>query len=152
MSIKNINKNGSISNDGDIKSHIYSMIIEIEDFFFDDPGITPKNPWKPLPEHELEQSPCYPIIYKDKDGFYRCRLHSKTEEKRPKGLKVMGVSVNSRPALIRSIHLSEIEHHCKFSNPKLHKSEIIARLRLGDMPPDSLQKQGVNKAEHYKYK
>lgn len=37
-------------------------IISVEDLFFDDPGITPKNPWKPLPEHSLEQSPSYPII------------------------------------------------------------------------------------------
>lgn len=37
-------------------------MISIEDFFFDDPAITPENPWKPLPKHSLEQNPCYPII------------------------------------------------------------------------------------------
>jgi hypothetical protein len=34
-------------------------IISVEEFFHDDPNNTP---WKPLPEHDLKQSPCYPII------------------------------------------------------------------------------------------
>lgn len=34
----------------------------IDDFFFDDPGVIPVNPWKPLSQHALEQSPCCPII------------------------------------------------------------------------------------------
>lgn len=34
----------------------------MQEFFYDDPAITPENPWRPLPKHSLEQSPCYPII------------------------------------------------------------------------------------------
>lgn len=37
-------------------------MISIDDFFYDDPKITPQYPWRPLPKHSLEQSPCYPII------------------------------------------------------------------------------------------
>ena len=40
-------------------------IISVEEFFYDDHN----TPWKPLPEHDLKQSPCYPIIidiYADK--------------------------------------------------------------------------------------
>src|ERR1051326_6649031 len=81
----------------------------IEDFFFEDPTVTPQNPWKPLPEHRLEQSPCYPIIgihNKYTVQMYYCRLHSNIE----------------------SIYLESIEHHCKFSDPELHKSEILKYL------------------------
>jgi hypothetical protein len=61
-------------------------IISVE-FFHDDPN----TPWKPLPEHNLEQSPCYPII---------------------------GVSA----------YLETIEHHCKYTDPEAHKSEISKSL------------------------
>ena len=57
-------------------------MISIEEFFFDDPAITPENPWKPLPKHSLEQSPCYPIIgihNKYKVPFYYCKLHPDIE-------------------------------------------------------------------------
>ena len=38
----------------------------ITDFFYDDPTM----PYTPLPDHELDQSPCYPIIVKiSKDTF-----------------------------------------------------------------------------------
>jgi hypothetical protein len=73
---------------------------------FDDNAITPENPWRPLPKHSLEQSPCYPIIgihNKYRVHFYYCKLHHNIE----------------------NIYLESIEHHCKFSNPQLHKSEII---------------------------
>jgi hypothetical protein len=78
----------------------------IDDFFFEDPDITPRNPWKSLPEHTLEQSPCYPIIGihdKYKASMYYCKLHRR----------------------IQNIYLESIEHHCKFSDPELHKSEIL---------------------------
>jgi hypothetical protein len=106
MSVRNINKNGS----GDTKLHVDS-IIEVEDFFFDDPAITPKNPWKPLPEHRLEQSPCYPIIgmhHRYKKPMYYCKMHSNIE----------------------NIFLESIEHHCKFSKPDVHKSEILKLLSV----------------------
>ena len=45
----------------DITMFSYSPppIISVEEFFHDDPNNTP---WKPLPEHDLKQSPCYPIM------------------------------------------------------------------------------------------
>ena len=81
-------------------------MISIEDFFFDDPRITPKNPWKPLPNHSLEQSPCYPIIgilNKYRMPFYYCKLHP----------------------VVENIYLQSVEHHCKFSKAEFHKSEIL---------------------------
>jgi hypothetical protein len=82
------------------------VLISIEDFFFDDRSITPENPWKPLPKHSVEQSPCYPIIgmhNKYRVSFYYCKLHPDIE----------------------NTYLESIEHHCKFSNPEFHKSEIL---------------------------
>jgi len=81
-------------------------MVSIEQFFFDDYAITPENPWKPLPKHSLEQSPCYPIIgvhNKYRVPFFYCKLHSDIE----------------------NVYLESIEHHCKFSNPGVHKSEIL---------------------------
>jgi hypothetical protein len=63
-------------------------------FFYDDPAITPENPWRPLSKHSLEQSPCYPIIgmhNKYRVPFYYCKLHPHIE----------------------NIYLENIEHHCK---------------------------------------
>lgn len=80
-------------------------IPSIEDFFFDDPCITPKKPWEPLPAHSLEQSPCYPIIgfhSRSRLQLYYCKLHPGFE----------------------NIYLESIEHHCKFYNQRYHKSEI----------------------------
>ena len=34
-------------------------MISVEEFFHGDSN---NIPWKPLPEHDLKQSPCYPII------------------------------------------------------------------------------------------
>jgi hypothetical protein len=86
-------------------------LISIDEFFFDDPAITSENPWKPLPKLPLEQSPCYPIIgmhNKYKVPFYYCKLDPDIE----------------------NIYLESIEHHCKFSDPELHKSEILKFLRI----------------------
>jgi hypothetical protein len=33
-------------------------IVSVDEFFYDDPN----TPWKPLAEHDLKASPCYPII------------------------------------------------------------------------------------------
>jgi hypothetical protein len=44
----------------DVTMSYYSPvpIISVEEFFHDDSN----TPWKPLPEYDLKQSPCYPII------------------------------------------------------------------------------------------
>ena len=80
-------------------------MISIKDFFLDNPYISPKNPWIPISNHSLEESPCYPIIgisNKYRVPLYYCELHP--------GFK--------------NINLECIEHHCRFSNPQMHKSEI----------------------------
>jgi hypothetical protein len=85
-------------------------MISIEDFFYDDPAITPENPRGPLPKHLLEQSPCYPIIgihNKYKVPMYFCKLHHD----------------------IQNIYLESIEHHCKYSEPKVHKAAILQSLQ-----------------------
>jgi hypothetical protein len=81
-------------------------MMTIDDFFFYDHNIA----WKPLPKHSLEQSPCYPIIGMHREypvPFYYCRLHPRVE----------------------NIYLQSIEHHCKFSKPEVHKSELLKSLK-----------------------
>ncbi|MGB8033299.1 MAG: hypothetical protein WCF03_05705, partial [Nitrososphaeraceae archaeon] len=51
-----------------------SLIVSIEEFFHDLPDL----PYTPLPEHSLEESPCYPIISK-KGKFYYCKVHPSIE-------------------------------------------------------------------------
>ena len=75
-------------------------IQSIEDFFHDDPNL----PYRPLPEHVLEASPCHSILEK-KGKFYLCKLHSD----------------------IQNNYLESIEHHCKYKEPGYHKSEILKR-------------------------
>jgi hypothetical protein len=84
----------------------------ITDFFYDDPSM----PYTPLPEHDLDQSPCNPIIAIKHEYFY-CRLHPE----------------------IKNVHLESIEHHIKYKDPELHKSELLellnipqTRIRLAD--------------------
>jgi hypothetical protein len=72
-------------------------IMPVEDFFYEDPSL----PYKSLPEHELEESPCYAVIGRKSDMYY-CKLHPE----------------------IQNIHLGDIEHHCKYKEPQVHKSEI----------------------------
>jgi hypothetical protein len=101
-------------------------LISIEEFFFEDPAISPENPWKPLLKHSLEQSPCYPIIgmhNKYKVLFYYCKLHSNIE----------------------NIYLESIEHHCKFSNPEFHKLELLKLLKEIKRYSSSLRKQQGSK-------
>jgi hypothetical protein len=89
----------------------------IEGFFSD----APNQEWKPLPEHEIYQSPCYPIIgvrtntwTNDETGikntvhWYYCKVHPK----------------------IDNIYLHSIEHHCKYSEPEKHKSKVLEYLQL----------------------
>jgi hypothetical protein len=77
-------------------------IQSIEEFFYDGPDL----PYKPLPPHTLDQSPCRPIIYK-KEQFYSCKLH---------------------PNEANSIYLDAIEQHCKYKDSEVHKSEILKLL------------------------
>ena len=83
-----------------------SSITSIEEFFINKSNQV----WRPLSSHTLEQSPCYPIIdkrqYNNDNGsgtFYYCKLHPD----------------------IQNINLESIEHHCKYKDPELHKSEIL---------------------------
>jgi hypothetical protein len=92
-------------------------ICTIEEFF----RVIPNKIWKPLPKHEIYQSPCYPIIgirtsnwinnttgIKNTVLWYYCKLHPKIE----------------------NIHFESIEHHCKYSEPEKHKSKVLEFLKL----------------------
>jgi hypothetical protein len=81
-----------------------TMLAKIEEFFHDNPD----TPWQPLPEHNLEQSPCCYIIEKERfktsgQTYYRCKIHPE----------------------VWNINLVGIEHHCKYKDPDLHKSEAL---------------------------
>jgi hypothetical protein len=78
-----------------------TTIVSVEEFFNDVADL----PYQPLPEHSLEQSPCYPIIGKNQE-LYFCRLHSE----------------------VKNVNLDPIEHHCKYKDPDYHKSEILKLL------------------------
>ena len=84
-----------------------SSIISVEEFFMDKSN----QGWRPLSSHSLKQSPWYPIIDKRQyindsvsATFYYCKLHPDIE----------------------NINLESIEHHCKYRDPELHKSEILS--------------------------
>jgi hypothetical protein len=86
-----------------------NQIVSVEEFFHDDPN----TPWKPLPEHDLKASPCYSIIgirnyHNYKIPFYYCKLHPDIE----------------------NAYLETIEHHCKYREPYVHKSEILRSLSM----------------------
>jgi hypothetical protein len=74
-------------------------IVSVEDFFSSKQSL-------PLPDHSLEQSPCYPIIGSKSGGdhiIYYCKIHRKVE----------------------NANLESIEHHCRFTDPDHHKAEIM---------------------------
>jgi len=75
----------------------------ITDFFYDDPTV----PYAPLPEHDLDQSPCYQIIAQ-KQGYFYCRLHPE----------------------IKNAYLESIEHHIKYKDSAAHKSELLKMSKL----------------------
>lgn len=83
-------------------------IVSIHDFFYDDPELD----YKPLPHHEIHQSPCNLIIgqtdYKTTTSIYFCKLHPD----------------------VKSIYLSSIEHHIKYKDPDIHKAEILRLMLL----------------------
>jgi hypothetical protein len=89
----------------------------VEEFFRDKSNQN----WIPLPDHEIYQSPCYPIIgikiqswingktgIRDTCRWYYCKVHPKVE----------------------NIHLESIEHHCKYSEPETHKTKVLEFLQL----------------------
>ena len=82
-------------------------VVPVEDFFYDDPN----TPWKPLPEHDLKQSPCYPII--DIRNITIIKSHF----------------IIVRYTDIENAYLESIEHHCKYIEPNVHESEILRLLR-----------------------
>ena len=57
------------------------------------------NQHAPLPDHDLDQSPCYPILAK-KQGYFYCELHPE----------------------IKNVHLKSIEHYIKY------KDHILTRM------------------------
>jgi hypothetical protein len=78
----------------------------VERFFYNDPD----TPWMPLPDHDLEDSPCYPIIEQDKiktsgQTYFKCKLHPN----------------------VWNIDIQGIEHHCKYKEPQNHRTEILRR-------------------------
>jgi len=89
----------SLSNEGLDEVKVSS----ITDFFYDDPN----KPWEPLPKHDLDQSPWYPIIA-IKQNCYYCILHPE----------------------VKNIHLESIEHHIKYKDPAAHKSELLKLSKL----------------------
>jgi hypothetical protein len=70
----------------------------ITEFFYDDPTM----PYAPLPDHDLDQSPCY-LIIATKQGYFYCKLHPE----------------------IKNVHLKSIEHHIKYKDHGIHKSELL---------------------------
>ena len=74
---------------------------EITQFFYDEPY----QPYH-LPPHELEDSPCRSIIRIDNHSLFYCILHPD----------------------VQKYHLETIEHHIKYKNPEMHKSEILKLL------------------------
>jgi hypothetical protein len=110
---RNTEKDSSRSNTDIITKPEQPMkpIVSVEEFFYDDPN----TPWKLLPEHDLKHSPCYPIIdirrhHNYKIPFYYCKLHPDIE----------------------NVYLETIEHHCKYKEPDMHKSEIMRLLSKGN--------------------
>ena len=73
-------------------------IISVTEFSYDDPTIS----YAPLPDHDFDQSPCYPIIAK-RESYFCCKL---------------------RPG-IKNVHLESIEHNIKYKDPTAHKSDLL---------------------------
>ena len=74
----------------------------ITQFFYDEPYL----PYQPPPPHKLEDSPCKSIIRIDNHSLFYCTLHPD----------------------VQSYHLESIEHHMKYKDPEVHKSEILKQL------------------------
>jgi hypothetical protein len=94
------------------KPFSFIPIEKLDEFFRNDHD----KPYTALHSHSLEQSPSYPIIGAKPAGRYTlfwCEI-CKPE---------FGTGI--------TIHLSSIEHHCKYKDPDRHKAEILSRLEDG---------------------
>jgi hypothetical protein len=77
------------------------LIVSVEEFF---KTPNPNEPYKPLPEHTLEQSPCRSIITVKPAGkflLYCCEIC------RPEFANV---------GVVASIYLDSLEHHCLYKD------------------------------------
>jgi len=80
----------------------FKPIVSVDEFLKDS-----DKPYSALRNHTLQQSPCFPIIgVKPGAPTYCCEI--------------------CRPKFV-SIHLSSIEHHCKYRQPERHKAEILSK-------------------------
>jgi len=69
-------------------------------------------PYSALKNHTLEQSPCLPII-SVRGIMYYCEIcHPE----------------HANDSAVASIHLSSVEHHCRYRDPEKHRAEILTRL------------------------
>ena len=87
------------------------QIRKIEEFFSGDLNL----PWQPLPEHSIEESPCYRIMETSEiehtgRKYYRCKIHSN----------------------IWNFDFEEIEYHCKYEEPDTHRKQILRLLHSND--------------------
>ena len=81
----------------------FNPTVSVDQFFNDDQDRPNQT------THNLEESPCYPIIHSKSVGnhiWYYCRLHPD----------------------FKNISLSSIEHHCRYHEPDQHKAEILKLL------------------------
>jgi hypothetical protein len=97
----------------------YSPIIPIAEFFNHLNG-------ESLPKHNLEQSPCYPIIDKKKIGtmnqtIYLCKIHRD----------------------VWSIDIEFIESHCKNHEPDRHKAAIFESLSINNVAQAEVMKRAL---------
>jgi hypothetical protein len=94
--------------DNTLPENSFIPIVVVEDFFETDID----KEFSPLPDHSLEQSPCYPIIgskSRDDHIIYHCRLHPK----------------------VKNTDLDSLERHCRFADPDQHKAEILRSIQEG---------------------
>ncbi len=89
--------------DSAIRIEDTTSLSSINGFFYDDPNIS----YTASQEHNLDQSPCYPVIAIEQ-GYFYCRLHPD----------------------VKNVHLESIEHHMKYEDPEIHKSELLKFLKL----------------------
>ena len=90
-------------------SFTFMPVVSVDEFFRDDYN----EQYTALLSHSLEQSPCYPVINIKPGGKYVLYYCEICQPEFGSGT---------------SIHLSSIEHHCKYKDPDKHKIEILSRL------------------------
>jgi hypothetical protein len=90
----------------------FKPVVSVDEFFKKD---NDSKPYSALHDHSLEESPCYPILgvrFTEKYTVYYCEI---CQPKFSNGNKVS------------NIHLSGIEHHCKYHDADTHKAAILQR-------------------------